>query len=479
MMTDDIIYLVLLGSCIGFGQFYHKIQNHDEKKWIGTSFGLLIMVMASGLHTVHMLLSYLVTALIIIYFNRKKCHLISFGFMFGYLLFFRSVTYLGFQAPPGHCNMIQMVLTLKLVGLAFEVNAAHLKSIGIGEAKKNDGQGDDSTKTVEVLSENEKALLKLDMLEVFHYSFNYVGILTGPYFTYKTYRDAIYLPFSMKANCIESTLEKLKVVPLYAGLFLLVSYIWPLDYATSSEFYEERSFIYRLMYVWPTFFIFRMRIYTGIMLSECVCTMAGFGAYPKVCGNKSGHGPSQDCASMINNPDDLEYDFETIRNIDVMNTEKCWTFREAMKYWNMCVQYWMAMYVYKRFPSKKYRTLVTLAVSALWHGVHAGYYFCICGAPFYLPIEDLYMKLFIKDATGTKRRVLNVICWISKFFAFSYMGIAFLLLTIEKIWFYYGSVYHFAYIMWAVMYGVGVLIAKERKAKAKKAEKSSKQIDGQ
>lgn len=153
---------------------------------------------------------------------RRVCHLVSFGFMFGYLFFFRSVTYLGFDAPPGHSNMIQMILTLKLVGLAFEVNAAATKSAEIGQAKKNE----DGATTA--LSENEKALLKLDMLDVFHYCFNYVGILTGPYFTFKTFRDAIYLPFSSNANCIEATLEKLKVIPLYAGLFLLISYIWPL-----------------------------------------------------------------------------------------------------------------------------------------------------------------------------------------------------------------------------------------------------------
>ncbi|XP_058830640.1 lysophospholipid acyltransferase 7 [Topomyia yanbarensis] len=461
-MKDDIIYLVLLGLCIGFGNFYRKIQDPEQKKWIGTAAGLLVILSTSGFHTLHMLFCYLVCGLIIIFCNRKSCHMLSFAFMFGYLFLFRSVAYLCCEAPPGHSNMIQMVLTLKLVGLAFEVNTAYLKSKEIDRTKKDDSQ--DSL--VEVLSDNEKALLKLDMLDILHYSFNYVGVLTGPYFTYKTFRDAIYLPFSTKADCYGATVEKLKVIPLYAGLFLLISYIWPLDYATSSEFYEERSFIYRLMYVWPTFFIFRMRIYTGILLSECVCTMAGLGAYPKGCENKCGHGPSKDFSSLISNPpEDNDYDFETVRNIDVINTEKCWTFREAMKYWNMCVQYWMAMYVYKRFPSKKYRTLATMAVSAIWHGVYAGYYFCICAAPFYLPVEDIYVKLFIKGATGTKLKILNVICWISKFFAFSYMGIAFLLLTIDKIWFYYGSVYHFPYIMWATLYIVGVLIAKSRKTK--------------
>lgn len=71
--------------------------------------------------------------------------------------------------------------------------------------------------------------MKLDLQNVFHYCFNYVGILTGPYFTYKTYRDALYLPFSSKADCIGATIEKLKVIPLYAGLFLLISYVWPLN----------------------------------------------------------------------------------------------------------------------------------------------------------------------------------------------------------------------------------------------------------
>lgn len=70
-MKDDIIYLVLLGSCIGFGQFYRKVQESNQKKWIGTTFGLLVVLTASGYHTLHMLFCYLVSALIIIYFNRK------------------------------------------------------------------------------------------------------------------------------------------------------------------------------------------------------------------------------------------------------------------------------------------------------------------------------------------------------------------------------------------------------------------------
>ena len=35
-----------------------------------------------------------------------------------------------------------------------------------------------------------------------------------------------------------------------------------------------------------------MRIYSGFVLSECVCIMAGLGAYPKCGKSKPGQGPT-------------------------------------------------------------------------------------------------------------------------------------------------------------------------------------------
>ena len=50
------------------------------------------------------------------------------------------------------------------------------------------------------------------------------------------------------------------------------------------------------------------------------------------------------------------------------------TARGAMRCWNMSVQFWLAHYVYKRFPIRRFGTFVTMLVSAYWHGFHAGYY---------------------------------------------------------------------------------------------------------
>jgi len=444
MNQDDIIYVILLLASVAFSALYRYIEP-DNRKRVGFVVGLFLSAVVSKYHLVHLVFSVFASACIILCLNKRICHVVAFFSMFSYLLFVRL--YIQITGPS---NMIQMILTLKCVGLAMEVNTASRK-------KEN-------------LSECDKELMNLGFLDVFFYAFNYVGLLTGPYYSFRTYSDYFRLPFSQKANVVKATIDTIKYVPLYMAIYLGASYIWPLDYAKSDEFYTQRSVMYRLWYIFPTFLIFRYRMYSGLTLSECVCTMAGFGAYPKEIEVRSGAGPTKD------NYDDIkseEYDFGTIRNMDVKGTEFGLTFRDGMKTWNMCVQYWMAVNVYKRFPSKQLRTLATLAASAVWHGIHPGYYFCICGAPFYLPVEDLWNKLARTDATGVTRLALDVIFVVSKWFAFSYMGTAFLLLSIDKIWHFYSSVYHIPYILWAVLYVTGFAILKMKPKKLSSVERQS------
>lgn len=91
----------------------------------------------------------------------------SVFFSFFYLLFiFRLSEWFGMPRPPGHANLIQMILTLKLAGLAFEVNSA-------SNSPEDDLQGTNST-----------ALTKVGFADVFHYAFSYVGILTGKWYFY-------------------------------------------------------------------------------------------------------------------------------------------------------------------------------------------------------------------------------------------------------------------------------------------------------
>lgn len=242
-----------------------------------------------------------------------------------------------------------------------------------------------------------------------------------------------------------------------------ISFLVPdFQYALSDEFYFERSFLYRLWYVWPSFFIFRMRIYVGMTLTECICIMAGLGAYPQAFRSRPGGGPREVVA--LDQPiGEAQFDFETIHNFDAETTEKCLTVREAMRSFHMCTQYWMATVVYHRLPFKRLRTVCTLAVSAFWHGTYPGYYSSMLGAVAYLPAEALWDKLVRQSAQGTRRQVVDLLLWLSKSFVMAYLAMSFLLMTTDKIWTFYQSVYHVG-LFWLVgTYVVGLLAAQQAK----------------
>ena len=50
--------------------------------------------------------------------------------------------------------------------------------------------------------------------------------------------------------------------------------------------------------------------------------------------------------------DEVEYNFDTVHNLDLYGCELAPTVREGMRAWNMTVQYWLATYIYKRVPVK-------------------------------------------------------------------------------------------------------------------------------
>ncbi|PNF42393.1 hypothetical protein B7P43_G02550 [Cryptotermes secundus] len=364
--------------------------------------------------------------------------------------------YFGIPYPPAHTNLIQMMVTLKVVGLAFEVH-----NTAAAERKK----GQDCNAAIAELETTE---VHPSFLDIFHYTFCYIGIMTGPYYTYRTYHDWLTYPFMSYAPCKDATIQKMKYVPMFAIFFLIASAVFPLQYAVSEEFYSERSLFYRIWYITPTFFIFRMRLYVGMVLSECVCTMAGLGAYPEFTEPSAGHGPTKEFTKLIEIASNHllakkeKYNFETIHNIDPYGSDFVPTFRGGMKCWNMCIQYWLAVNVYKRLPRNQFRALITMTVSAIWHGVYLGYYLCLMSAPMYLPVEDVYVKIR-KDTTGWEAKAWDFFLWFFKMQAFSYMAIVFLLLRIDLTIKFWSSIYFAGHVVAIILFVLGKFILKSRK----------------
>ncbi|CAH1098508.1 unnamed protein product [Psylliodes chrysocephalus] len=467
MNVDDIIYLSLLVFSMGFGLYYRKITNVENKRLLGAGLGFVIAFIVSGFHILHILITTLINACIILFIDKRKCHVYSFAFSFLYLFFFRSTIYFGIPYAPSHTNLVQMMLTLKLVGLAFEVNTSF-------ESKK---KKDDAIKTEEQQLEDETQQFELGFTDVFCYVFNYCGVLTGPYFRYRTYLDHLHKPYNNYDDFMPAIKKKLYWVPILAGIHVFTGYYWPLAYVNTNDFLE-RSFLYRYWYVWPSFLIFRSRIYLGLVLTEIVCVLGGMGVYPVFSKPKSGHGPTQQFKQLKETTDPeilkaLEYNYETVQSINPYESDCVPTMREAMKHWNITVQYWLATYIYKRFPYKKFRVGVTMLMSAVWHGMYAGYYFCIATVPFALMWEDVWVKLLLKNNAGAPKTIANGFMLFMKMQMFSYQSISFVLLEINKIIRYYNSVYHCIPILYFGLYFLGNHLLKSNKPDQKTSQKEA------
>lgn len=50
----------------------------------------------------------------------------------------------------------------------------------------------------------------------------------------------------------------------------------------------------------------------------------------------------------------MEYDYETIKNIDCYGADFCVKVKDGMRCWNMSVQWWLAQYIYKNSPVKSF-----------------------------------------------------------------------------------------------------------------------------
>lgn len=66
MEWDDLVYVLLLLISIGFGEYYRKIENSDQKKNVGTLVGLGIIICVSGFHALHIFILIFVNIAIIL-----------------------------------------------------------------------------------------------------------------------------------------------------------------------------------------------------------------------------------------------------------------------------------------------------------------------------------------------------------------------------------------------------------------------------
>jgi len=481
-LADDVAYVCILLTSIGLGKLFrlvppevdNGIKSYRTRRCVSTMAGILICWLVSGWHTAHLLVQIAGNAAIVLGTDVRKCHLYSFAWCFSYLTFFRLSGWLGLPPPPSHTNAIILILTLKLVGLAFEVHDTAARA-AIKAAEAIDANDDAATaiKDTQTVFGDVKPTLS----GMVHYTMGHIGLITGPYYKYSVWEGM----YQDKWNpgvvgdgagwgvCEEAAFKRAKNVPFYVVAFLVSGYLFPLSVVETPEWQQSSGFLWKVFYMMPVFFNFRMRIYAGFTLSECACIMAGLGAYPVRSEPRPGQGPTKlETLLDVNRGSDQgegdspveSVNFETVHNIDEWGSDFVPSMREALRCWNMTVQHWLVMVVYKRFPVKSLRTTMVMLVSSVWHGVHPGYYLSLGSVPLCLMVEDFYRRLIRSRLSESGKAAYDWVSWFVRMRWFDYLGMGFLLLRVDATLTYWSSVFFIGHVSLAVFYLIGLAVIK-------------------
>uniref|UniRef100_A0A7N4P0T5 Leukocyte receptor cluster member 4 n=1 Tax=Sarcophilus harrisii TaxID=9305 RepID=A0A7N4P0T5_SARHA len=205
----------------------HSPPGPGLKQWGAAGVGVALTLLTCGPHILHSLVTVLGTWIIMETWPRS-CHALALAWTFLYLLFFRMVTVLGLPAPTPFTNAVQLLLTLKLVSLASEVQELRAQKEMEPQKRPTVGQ-----------------LLAVPSLpQILSYSYCYVGLLTGPFYRYRTYHDWVHQGPAPVPSW-EPLLLRARPAPLFGLLFLLSSWLFPLEAVREDSFYD-RPFAFRL-----------------------------------------------------------------------------------------------------------------------------------------------------------------------------------------------------------------------------------------
>ncbi|GFN96840.1 lysophospholipid acyltransferase 7 [Plakobranchus ocellatus] len=470
MVSDDIVYGLFMLTSVAIGPVFTNFLTLPASKRLASSLvGLLLLWIVCGGHIVHIFINIIGNCILISLIPPAKNENVlpwkSFAWNFGYLVVFRTIHWFGLPAPSPVTNAAQLFLTLKMVGLAFEIQDSFNRSQAV-QSCSGDEKSDAELKI-------KYCNIRVSVFEVVNYAFCYIGLLTGPYYKYRTYQDWLESTNSPNIDNFSPLIYRAKQLPVIAICFLFFSYFFNIQYVETEEF-SERSFLFRLFYMVPMFTIFRTRLYMAWIFSECMSMTANFGAYPVKSKPRCGDGPSDLKQLDIAVEEEkagkaLDYDFETIHNIDIYGCELAPMTKQGLRSWNMTVQYWLASFVHKRVPPalKAHRVAITMTVSAFWHGIHPGYYLSFLTVPPILMAEEVMIKAFREDATPEFQKIFDWGCWFCKMRGFDYMCMGFLLLKFGSTLRYWYSVYFIVHLAVIILFVIGKLRLVMKKKKAK------------
>ncbi|KAI1732213.1 lysophospholipid acyltransferase 7 [Ditylenchus destructor] len=315
-IQGDFKFGLLLVICLALSLFLRRLAVLGYHFNIDGLIGLSITIFATRSLAACSII--IVAAHLILFKVVKDPHLlphISFYGTFAYLALLRVIHFVGLPPLIFIANSIQLIMTLRVIGLSYEIADARLQRL------KDKSERDTLT--------SQRIVVEPSTIAAFNYCYSFTGLFTGPYYTYQTYSDSTQLHF-LKEFPWELVREKIS--KLYWSLPALIFFTWldPVN-ALRGDNINQYSTISLFIRSALAFVHFRMRIYTAWMIAESICIIAGVGIYPAKSEPTAGNGPKKlQFLTQTDQGASLELSAETINNLDIPHIEHSDGFRSAI-----------------------------------------------------------------------------------------------------------------------------------------------------
>ncbi|XP_074036294.1 lysophospholipid acyltransferase 6 [Leptinotarsa decemlineata] len=356
LATDQFNFIMSQLVALGLATLYRTVLHPSRtstavRHAFGLVFGMLIGYFCFGFQAIHLAGLPAVCYVVIITQNAHVMH----GMVLIVALIYLSCLHLHRQVYDYGSYGLDisgplMVITQKVTSLAFSLH-------------------DGLTKKEEEMTNNQKyhAVYKTpSAIEYFSYTLMFPSLMAGPVIFFNDYIDFIegknyskvqgssksapvivHEPSPVKIIC-----QKVSLALVCAIVFVKFLPIFPIRKVKEENFLINTSVSYKFWYLTVSTTLVRFKYYFAWTIADAICNNCGIGF--------SGYAENGSAR------------WDKISNVDIFRFEFATSLKESIEAWNKGTNTWLRMLVYDR--TKKYATILTYALSAIWHGFYPGYY---------------------------------------------------------------------------------------------------------
>ncbi|XP_044757629.1 lysophospholipid acyltransferase 2 isoform X3 [Coccinella septempunctata] len=349
-IVSQVVFLVLASI---LRTYLHPAKaKASTRHWFELLVGLLAGLFCFGRHAMHLLIMPGVCYIVIAQMNPKIMQRVTLIISLIYL----SVLHLYRQIYDYGSSNVDitgpiMVMTQKVTSLAFSLH-------------------DGTTKSEEEMNRNQKfeAIRETPcLLSYFSYCLSFQTLMAGPSISYKTYIDFIEGKSIPVSNSISKKMDtetsnepspfypvlyKVLTAAVCGVMFIFLGGYFPISGLKDSRFLVDAAIPFKFWYMYLCLAACRLKYYFAWMFADAICNNSGLGFNGYTENGKE--------------------KWDGVSNVDIFAFETGTNLKETIDAWNIRTNVWLRTVAYER--AKKYPTLMTFGLSALWHGFYPGYY---------------------------------------------------------------------------------------------------------